>query len=115
MNISKFNFNLSSKQLLILSIILIFEVIGTLASYKLVVKNEEETLSQDFNSISKEITAKIEKEISLNLEALNSINSLYTVTDSISRQQFKIFNANVLNRISSIQALEWIPDRKSVV
>lgn len=109
MNPFKHIFDLSVKQRLILAAILLFEITGTFALFYVLNNEENELFTNDFNATSKELTTAIEKEISLNLEALKSINSLYKVTDSVSREQFKNFNTSVLNRISSIQALEWIP------
>ncbi|MDP6908875.1 MAG: CHASE domain-containing protein, partial [Flavobacteriales bacterium] len=45
----------------------------------------------------------------LNLDAISSIGSFHAVTDSVSRLQFEDYNQHTLERISSIQALEWIP------
>ncbi len=109
MNNSKLIFNLSSRQLLILTAVLVFEIIITTTLYLTLLQKEKETIALDFKSTSKELISAIEKEVSLNLEALVSIKSLYSVTDSISREQFRSFNSNVLNRVNSIQAFGWIP------
>ena len=102
-------FELTLKQRLILAVILLFELIGTVSLYYILKEKEDVTLTNDFIANSKELTASIEKEVSLNLESLNAINAFYCVNESISREQFKSFNATVFDRINSIQALEWIP------
>ena len=109
MKLFKTIFELTLKQRLILAVILLFELIGTVSLYYIFKEKDDVTLANDFIANSKELTASIEKEVSLNLESLNSINAFYSVNESISREQFKSFNATVFNRINSIQALEWIP------
>jgi len=108
MNSSKFLF-LSSKQISILAFILALEIIGSLILYNNLLKNEQEKINQRFESTSKELTSSIEKEIHSNLDILSSINALYSVTNSISRNQFKKYNKKTLSKTGSIQALEWIP------
>ncbi len=105
-------FNLSSRQLILLAVVLVFEIISTTTLYFALRKKEKEAITLDFESTSKEITAAIEKEISLNLEALASIKALYSVTDTISREQFKTFNAHLLKRKNTIHAFGWIPKVK---
>ncbi len=102
-------FELSLKQQLILAVILLFEITGTVSLYFILKKKEDAALTSEFIANSKELTASIEKEVSLNLESLNSINAFYCVNESVSREQFKNFNSTVFDRINSIQALEWIP------
>lgn len=63
----------------------------------------------DFDSITKEHVAAIEKEININIDALVSIKALFSSIDTVTQEQFRSFNTPILNRINSIQALEWIP------
>jgi len=102
-------FDLSLKQQFILTVILILEIIGAGIFFYVSKIEDELMITNDFIATSKELTASIEKEISLNLETLKFINALYDVNNTISREQFKVFNTNVLDRITSIKALEWIP------
>ena len=113
MNPLKYIFDLSYRQLSILTIILIFEIIGSASLYYVFNRKEDQAISRDFIALSRELTASIEKEISLDLESLYSLSALYSVTDFVSREQFKEFNAGVLDRVSSIQAFGWIPFVKS--
>lgn len=109
MNPFKSIFDFSSKQRLILVVILFLEICGTVLLYNVFEKEEEMMIKADFSKVSKELIFAIEKEVNLNLESLNSVNSLFQVSDTITREQFKRFNTTVFDRISSIQALEWIP------
>jgi len=108
MNSSKFLF-LSSKQLFILAFILVLEIFGSLILYNNLLKNEQEKINERFESTSKELISSIKKEIHSNLDILGSINALYSVTNSISRNQFKRYNEKTLSKTGSIQALEWVP------
>lgn len=102
-------FDLSLKQQFILTVILILEIIGAGIFFYVSKIEDELMITNDFIATSKELTTSIEKEISLNLETLKFINALYDVNNTVSREQFKVFNINVLDRITSIKALEWIP------
>lgn len=49
------------------------------------------------------------QEISLNMEALYSINSLFYASDVVTREDFHLYSQGPLSRHDTIQALEWIP------
>ncbi|MBL4593930.1 MAG: CHASE domain-containing protein [Flavobacteriales bacterium] len=108
-NTSGTSIKLSLKQLLSLAVTLAIGITITCVIYNILSQKDKETQFLHFESTSKDLTAAIEKEITSNLEALISINSLYSVTDSVSRTQFKEFNYSILKGTKSIQALEWIP------
>jgi len=112
MNIRKQYANFSAKQIIILAVILICEIILTIGIYVTMAKRAKEIFTNDFISLSKELSSDLEKEIDTNLESLNYINAFFSVTDTISREQFKYFTSNVLSQQKSIQALEWIPTVK---
>ena len=76
-------------------------------------QRQEELMKQDFEFKSKEYSLVIEKEISSTLKALTSIKALFSVSEQVTRKQFKSFNAYVLERIKGIKAIEWIPRVKS--
>ena len=54
-------------------------------------------------------TAEIQKAIERNVELLEGIGSLFSVTDNVKRNEFRDFVKHSLSDHSDIQALEWIP------
>jgi len=100
---------LKVNQLLILTLVVVLGITATSTLYFILSNKEKETQLLNFKLTSKEIINDLEKGIQSNFEVLTSIKALYTVTDSVSRKQFKIFNSNILNKNKSIQALSWVP------
>ena len=109
MNFFKELSNLSLKRYFILSALVIFEIFATVWLYNTLKEKERQILSFEFESQSKEITTAIQKEISVNLEKIASLNALYSVIYPISRENFKTFTNHLVLPNTSIQALSWIP------
>jgi class 3 adenylate cyclase/CHASE1-domain containing sensor protein len=101
--------NLSLKRYILLSALVIFEIFATVWLYNTLKEKEDQMLSLEFESQSKEITTAIQKEISVNLEKIASLNALYSVAYPISRENFKTFTKHLIFSNSSIHALSWIP------
>ena len=100
---------LSFKQYLLISTLVIFEFFLTVWLYDTLKEKEEQVHFSIFDSQSKEIIAAIQKEISLDLEKIVSLNALYSVAYPISRENFRSFTRHLIFSNASIQALSWVP------
>ncbi|PHS70605.1 MAG: diguanylate cyclase [Methylophaga sp.] len=70
---------------------------------------ESQAINTEFNSDVDAQLFSIEKEISLNFEALYAIKGLYDSSDNVTASEFNRFATEVLSRYPNIQALEWVP------
>ena len=109
MNFFKKLSNLSLKQYLLLSALVIIEIFATVWLYSILKEKEEQIHFYIIESQSKEIIASIQKEIILDLEKIVSLNALYSVADPISRENFRTFTKHLIFSNASIQALSWVP------
>ena len=53
--------------------------------------------------------AALQAEMDSHVEAVHSLQSLYSATESVSRQEFSVFAGNEFSTHTAIQALEWVP------
>jgi two-component system, NarL family, sensor histidine kinase NreB len=96
-------------QVIALIVIFILGVTGSLLIHNYAQQRENDSLTFKFNTNSKEYVSAIQKEINSNLQVLTSIGALYSVSDTITRADFKDFNSHILEDNNSLQAIEWIP------
>lgn len=75
--------------------------------------SETDNLKLEFRKNVNELVFSLEKEISLNLQSLHFLNNVFHTYNEITPQEFKKLTSPVLQRLSSIQALEWIPKIES--
>ena len=53
---------------------------------------------------------KLQRYMTLNMEALDSIRALYDASENVDRMEFKAFVKSTLQKYPNIQALSWIPN-----
>lgn len=73
---------------------------------------ERDRHQQEFGSRSAGRIAVLQSEINSHIGILHSLDSFYSASESVSRQQFREFVKNELASHSTthgVQALEWIP------
>jgi two-component system cell cycle sensor histidine kinase/response regulator CckA len=58
---------------------------------------------------AREHVSALEKEISVNFSALQSLHSFFKGSEVVTREEFRIFAEDVLQYTPGFQALEWIP------
>lgn len=102
-------FKLSSRQYALLGALFFFEVLFTAWLFITLKSKEREIHEQILKSEAAEINASVQKEITVNLEKLRSLNALFAVAYPVSRENFWRFTGHLIDSKSSIQALEWIP------
>ena len=71
--------------------------------------SETDKLKLEFRENINELVFSLEKEISLNLQSLYFLNNVFHTYDEVTPAEFKKLSTPVLKRLTSIQALEWIP------
>jgi CHASE1-domain containing sensor protein len=72
-------------------------------------QERDEAIEVEFQRIVDERVASFERELSLNIELLFTIHSLFEASDAVSHESFARVADGVLSRHPSVQALEWIP------
>jgi len=84
----------------------------SILAFAVVLGFERDRHQQDFASQSAGRIAILQTEIDAHVAVLHSLDSFYSASDSVNRQQFGEFAKNELNSHPmhpGIQALEWIP------
>lgn len=102
-------YRFSRSQYLLISLLVFIEIVITILICNTVRKREEQAHLHLFESQAQEITAGIQKQISVNLEKLISLDALYDVAYPVSEQEFSKFTRHLISTGSSIKALSWIP------
>jgi PAS domain S-box-containing protein len=72
-------------------------------------QNDSERLKLEFNQHSAELKIALEKSISTHINVLRSLNSFYSASTAVEREEFRTFVAHPLADLQGIQALEWSP------
>jgi len=67
------------------------------------------TIEAEFRRAVDERASSFERELSLNVELLHGIKSLFVGSDDVSHETFARVSQEVLSRHANVQALEWIP------
>lgn len=70
---------------------------------------ETKTITNEFHNDVDAQVASIEREITLNFEALYAIKALFDSSQEVTANEFQRSAADILVRHQNIQALEWIP------
>jgi signal transduction histidine kinase/CHASE1-domain containing sensor protein len=84
----------------------------TILEFSVVLGFERGRQRQDFEFKAAGLVAALQSEMDSHVAAVHSLQSLYSATESVSRQEFAVFARNERSAHSShkaIQALEWIP------
>ncbi|MBL6987582.1 MAG: PAS domain S-box protein [Methylobacter sp.] len=72
-------------------------------------KNESERLMLAFNKQALELKVALESSVSNHMNALYSIESFYSASKAVDREEFRTFVAQLLGKLPGIQALGWNP------
>ncbi len=72
-------------------------------------QNDGKRLAFEFNQHAAELKAALEKSISAHINALRSLESFYSASTTVEREEFRTFVAHPLAELRGIQALEWSP------
>jgi len=83
-------------------------VISLLIYYRLY-DLENRLVYTEFQRDANSLISSLEREIAINVAALESTWGLYIASDFVSREEFHKFTTPILERNKSLQALEWVP------
>ena len=91
------------------ALLLIVGVVVSFAAFFFVLRHQEKLEGIAFDQRAGVLAGEIQTRIDRNLELLEGIGSLFSVTDHVQRSEFRDFVSRPLAHHSDIQALEWIP------
>jgi PAS domain S-box-containing protein len=94
------------------TLILLISCLGIATSFIVffvIRKLDKERLRLEFNRWSATYAEAIKRYNDVNLEMLRSVGDLYAASQSVERDEFRIFTRNVLQRHSDILAIDWMP------
>ncbi|TAN67661.1 MAG: PAS domain S-box protein [Methylobacter sp.] len=72
-------------------------------------QHDSERLESEFNRHAAALKVALEESVLAHINVLRSINSFYSASASVERDEFRIFAAHLLTELQGIQALEWSP------
>lgn len=72
-------------------------------------QNNGKRLKLEFDQHALELKAALEASVSTHINALHSLESFYSASKTIDRDEFRTFVTHLLNNLSGIQALGWNP------
>lgn len=81
----------------------------SLIAFAIVWDLEQQKIAEEFEQDGIEIITAIEQNIAKSLQNLNSIVSLYSVSERVNRQEFRQFTKNNLANNPLLKTLEWVP------
>ncbi len=81
----------------------------TLAIWMLVLSNERQKAEVLFEQQASPMITVVERTVIADLEVVFSIGNFYRGSSHVSRDEFRVFVEDSLERYPNIQALEWIP------
>lgn len=98
----------SSKRFFItLSSLLAIVAIGVLFNIS---QNAQQHQRQNvFNQVKSSVIQKIQQEVAITSDKLNSLSALLKINQTVSRENFNLYAQQILQKISSVRALEWAP------
>lgn len=64
---------------------------------------------REFRQEVDKIAAAVDRELQLNFTPLHGLNSLFTGSEDVTSQEFRVVAQRYLTQHSDIQALEWVP------
>jgi class 3 adenylate cyclase/CHASE1-domain containing sensor protein len=102
-------FELSRQQYLLLSGLLFIEAVFTTILGRTIKSKEEQIHRKIFESQAKEVIASVQRQVSVNLEKLVSLEAFYDVVYPVSKEDFSTFARHLVSENSSIKGLEWAP------
>ena len=103
------SFNISGLRPLIPVLAGLAGIVFSLTVSHMVARQEQLNIQSQFNQAAKDRVQAASHAMSANVLVLESIHSLYLVSDEVSREEFRNFVQPFLNKVPGIQALEWIP------
>ena len=81
----------------------------TVSAFFIVRRLEIQSLKTELQLHAQEHINAVEKEISINFNALQSLNSFFKSSEVVFRDEFRTFTKDILQYTPGFQALEWIP------
>lgn len=93
------------------SVVFVF-VIGIFLSaflYLEIKLNEQQATDLKFSYLLKREGLAIQKELDIDIQALQSVKNLFDATQDVTREEFKDFVKEYLSLHKSIKAIEWLP------
>ena len=99
----------SSVSYLPVALILVAGVVISVSAFYFVLRDQDKLEAVAFEQRAGIQVPEIQKGIDRNLELLEGIGSLFSVTEDVDRNAFRGFVRLPLSHHSDIQALEWIP------
>jgi len=70
---------------------------------------ESQKLESEFHLHAQEHVSALKRELDINLEALQFVNSFFKSSKTVTRENFRTFTKDILQRNQGLQALEWVP------
>ena len=78
-------------------------------SFQLITDQQKAQRAKEFKNHAQKAASLIKSKLDVNKEILLNIASLYSASDSVTRDEFKKFVTPIFERNDFIQALEWAP------
>ena len=73
------------------------------------IENSNTHIKLEFDQRAKELSLILKSSITANLNVLHVFDSLYNLSPSIDRNEFRTFSSGQLKTFKSIQAVQWVP------
>ncbi len=97
------------RQFLLLKLLLVGGVVLSLGAFFFVRHAEMQSTQADFKLLASAHKVTLQKEIQLNLEAIEYLHGLYRSSDFVSREEFGSFARGPLFKHQALLELAWVP------
>ena len=91
-------------------VIAVIGIAATITASRLFEDMQMQQLQEKTVTAMREHSGRLERYITLNMEALDSIKAFYGASENVDRTGFEIFVKSALEKYPNIQALSWIPN-----
>ncbi|WDE06116.1 CHASE domain-containing protein [Thalassomonas viridans] len=78
-------------------------------AYQLTLKQESREIRQELNNIKLLYQTAFIRELELNIEILRDVRKFYQSSNRVTREEFRQFTMETIEKIPAIEALEWAP------
>ncbi|MCI0863810.1 MAG: CHASE domain-containing protein, partial [Chloroflexi bacterium] len=81
----------------------------SVGAFILLLNVERQEIEEEFEHTANDGASALKQGITMTVDALQDIQSLYKASDEVERHEFRAFIEHELEEDRGIQALEWIP------
>jgi CHASE1-domain containing sensor protein len=99
--------NLPKRTFIIIASLLAFTAIALL--FKISQNVQQHERQDAFEQVKNKVVQKIQKEIDITIEELNSLLALFKASKDVNQQQFNVFAKQIYKINSNVRVLEWAP------